>query len=154
MLVQGSLALQSLCKHLTGIMSQYNSVHQHHDSAAAHTCFLTQGCKDEPLACFQLLQNVPPANRRSSLKDNLQIWRSQPANGWKTLSHAWCQNLRHKLLSATGAALRVMHVSNTVLGKRSEYYICGCTSPQPVYSESHSNQSQSAGTTQTKNWHA
>lgn len=40
-------------------MSQYNSVHQHHDSAAAHTCFLTQGCKDEPLACFQLLQNVP-----------------------------------------------------------------------------------------------
>lgn len=111
-LIRGGLALQHLYKHLTGIMSQYNSVHQHRDSTTTHTCFLTRGCKDEPLACFQLF------HRRSSLKGNLQIWQSRPANGWKTLSHAWCQNLRHKLLSAIGAALRVMHVSNTVLGKK------------------------------------
>lgn len=88
------------------------------------------------------------ANRPSSLKEYLQISQNQPASDWKTLSDAWCQNLRHKLPSATGAALHVMHVSNIVLGKDLGI-ICGCYSPQPVYYESHSNQSQLAGTTQT-----
>lgn len=36
------LTLPYLYKPLTGIMSQYNSEHQHRDESATHTCFSTQ----------------------------------------------------------------------------------------------------------------
>ncbi len=72
---------------------------------------------------------------------------NQPMTG-KLFSDTWCQNLRHQLPSTLGAALNVMHVSNIVLGKDLSI-ICDCCSPQPIYSESHSNQSQLVGTTQT-----
>lgn len=131
-------------------MSQYNSVHQHHDQTTTHTCFFNQVCKAGPLSCFLLFLTVPAvtANQPSSLNGYLQIWHRQPANDWKTFSTTWCQNLRHQLPSALGAALHVMYVSNIVLGKDLSI-IWGCYSPQPVYSESHSNQSQLVGTTQT-----
>lgn len=52
-----------------------------------------------------------------------------------------------KMPNATGAAQRVMYVSNIVLGKELSL-MCSCFLPRSVYSETCSNQPQRAGTAQ------
>ena len=96
-------------------MSQYNSVDQHHDQTTTHA-----SAKLDHLHAFLLFLTVPAVTANlpsSALNGYLQIWHRQPANDWKTFSTTWCQNLRHQLPSALGAALHVMYVSNIVLGK-------------------------------------
>lgn len=87
------------------------------------------------------------ANLPSSLKEYLQIWLSQPTClGLENLQRHMVPKPQTPITKCT--ALHVMHVSNIVLGTKLSI-ICGCYSPQPVYSESHSNQSQLVGTTQS-----
>lgn len=66
------------------------------------------------------------------------------ANDWTV----WPKPQTKKMPNATGAAQRVMYVSNIVLGKELSL-MCSCFLPRSVYSETCSNQPQRAGTAQT-----
>lgn len=108
-----------LPKSFTGIMSQDNSVHQHGDQSTAHTCFLTQGWAARPLlCCFLLLLIIPTV--AAHLTEYLQLSESQHTQWLETFSITGCQNLRHQLPSALGAATCQILSWEKIL----EYYLC------------------------------
>lgn len=88
----------------------------------------------------------------------LQSWTSlssslSPRRRTRGSAKAWTmwpkpQTKKKKRANATGAAQRVVYVSNIVLGKELSL-MCSCFLPRSVYSETCPNRPQRAGTAQT-----
>lgn len=89
------------------------------------------------------------ANLPSSLKEYLQIWLSRPTClGLENLQRHMVPKPQTPITKCTWSCSACYACVKYCPGNRLEYYLW-LLSPQPVYSESHSNQSQLVGTTQS-----
>lgn len=142
-MIQWCLTLHYLLNTLTGIMSQCNSAHQHHEKTTTHTHFLTRDCR------VRLLAPTVPAVKANLPSSYLQICQSQPANDWK-LSAPHGVKTSDTNYQVRFEPLCMLCMCQILSCEEDVSIICGCCSPQPVISESQSKSVTAiVGNTQT-----